>query len=370
MVPLCHLYVPQDKVTCKKFDFPVVLSGHDHHVVDEVYDGTRLLKAGADAEHAVVLDIIWENESAKTPKIEAEIVKVKDWEADQTLYDTFKKAMSVLDKLERTEIAKVPERFKPLSSANGRAQDSSVAHFLFSELKKALNSRNGEVIESVDAVFISGGNIRGGKDYPVDAKFSLKDLKDELQETLEVVIVEMPGSIISAGVKATHGEPNPGYMQFDGDVVLDKDGNVESIAGEPLDENRTYKIATTLWDIVDGPSEPWTKYYKENSDKLPDTEFPITATLLSYFASFVWKQVWNSLDVNNDGVIDAEELKAIDTDNDGRISKPELAACMQKLGWEVDPDEIGFIDCIFDVAGDDNNDGYLSPDEINKSLTD
>ncbi len=31
VLPLCHLYEAQDEVTCRQFDFPVVLSGHDHH---------------------------------------------------------------------------------------------------------------------------------------------------------------------------------------------------------------------------------------------------------------------------------------------------------------------------------------------------
>jgi 2',3'-cyclic-nucleotide 2'-phosphodiesterase (5'-nucleotidase family) len=44
VVPLCHLYVPQDYKTCEEFDFPFVLSGHDHHCVDEVHCGTRILK--------------------------------------------------------------------------------------------------------------------------------------------------------------------------------------------------------------------------------------------------------------------------------------------------------------------------------------
>ena len=44
LLPLEHLYVPDDHRTCREFDFPVVLSGHDHHRVDETVAGTRLLK--------------------------------------------------------------------------------------------------------------------------------------------------------------------------------------------------------------------------------------------------------------------------------------------------------------------------------------
>ena len=46
VLPLCHLYEFQDERTCNDFDFPVVLSGHDHHRVDRMVEGSRLLKPG------------------------------------------------------------------------------------------------------------------------------------------------------------------------------------------------------------------------------------------------------------------------------------------------------------------------------------
>ena len=48
VVPLQHTYVPDDHKTCREFDVPLVLSGHDHHRVDEVVAGTRLLKPYVD----------------------------------------------------------------------------------------------------------------------------------------------------------------------------------------------------------------------------------------------------------------------------------------------------------------------------------
>lgn len=30
VLPLEHLYVPENHATCEEFDFPVILSGHDH----------------------------------------------------------------------------------------------------------------------------------------------------------------------------------------------------------------------------------------------------------------------------------------------------------------------------------------------------
>ena len=42
VIPLCHLDEFQDEITCNEFDFPVILSGHDHNQIDRTINGTRL----------------------------------------------------------------------------------------------------------------------------------------------------------------------------------------------------------------------------------------------------------------------------------------------------------------------------------------
>ena len=49
----------------------MVLSGHDHHVVDRMVDGTRLLKPGQDGIKAVILDLTWPTSGSSEPCIEA-----------------------------------------------------------------------------------------------------------------------------------------------------------------------------------------------------------------------------------------------------------------------------------------------------------
>jgi 2',3'-cyclic-nucleotide 2'-phosphodiesterase (5'-nucleotidase family) len=43
VLPMEHLYVPDDHITCQKFDFPVVLSGHDHQYVSTSWKYVLLL---------------------------------------------------------------------------------------------------------------------------------------------------------------------------------------------------------------------------------------------------------------------------------------------------------------------------------------
>jgi 2',3'-cyclic-nucleotide 2'-phosphodiesterase (5'-nucleotidase family) len=80
VIPLQHMYVPDDHKTCRMFDFPVILSGHDHHRVDEHVEGTRLLKPGLDAIYATVLDITWDSCDDRAPTISARFVETSDWE--------------------------------------------------------------------------------------------------------------------------------------------------------------------------------------------------------------------------------------------------------------------------------------------------
>ena len=127
VVPLCHLYEPQDERTCREFDFPVVLSGHDHHVVDRLVEGTRLLKPGQDGIKAVILDLSWPNASSeKQPVIEYEIVQVSDWPPDEVLKKVAEDCYKVLDPLRRTELAQVPASYRPLSSVQARGQRVSM----------------------------------------------------------------------------------------------------------------------------------------------------------------------------------------------------------------------------------------------------
>merc|ERR1719498_1057386 len=140
ILPLCHLYEPQDEKTCNEFDFPLILSGHDHHVVDRTISGTRLLKPGLDGHQAWMIDITWPSaSSSKVPVIKAELLTVADWPADPELKITAEKAYSILDPLRHTQLAKVPQAYRPLTSFNSRGCVVSMGTYLLSRIRDAIN---------------------------------------------------------------------------------------------------------------------------------------------------------------------------------------------------------------------------------------
>ena len=342
-----------------------MISGHDHHVVDEVHHGTRLLKAGSDAKHAIVLDIRWkDNGDDCKPTVDSTTYQVKDFAENADIADRIRKAYSILDHLKHTTVAKVDSKYRPLFSEGSRSRQCSVASFLWSAFRDALNSDS--ATGTVDCVIISGGDVRGGTNYSDDHHLSLADLRSELQEELEAVIVGMPGSVVAEGIEQSReAGSNAGFIQVDDSIQIDSEsGKVTHLAGEEIDAERVYNIATTMWSLKNGSATAWIEWFSSNPDAHPHFDAPVLATVLSYLSSEVWQSLWHSIDTNHDGKLSEEELLKLDLDNDGRISRHEMAVALRKLGFEVDEIETSFLDLVMEAAGDKNHDGYLDVEEV------
>lgn len=164
VVPLEHLYVPENKKTCEEFDFPVILSGHDHHRVDFVHNGTRVIKPGMDGTHATVLEITWPDAQSESPRIRSSFCPVRKFQPCPVLQAKCESAYKVLDPLRNTELAAIPERYRPLSSKRAREEVCTMGQLICSMLKSSLEmtlSNDNAQHTTVDAVILMGGNIRG-----------------------------------------------------------------------------------------------------------------------------------------------------------------------------------------------------------------
>ena len=67
----------------------------------------------------------------------------------------------VLDPLLKTELAVVPDQYFPLSSLGPRERRVSMATYLLSMLRIALNMDTETFTDHCDCVIMKGGNIRG-----------------------------------------------------------------------------------------------------------------------------------------------------------------------------------------------------------------
>merc|ERR1711970_1154953 len=354
VLPLCHLYEFQDERTCEEFDFPVVLSGHDHHRVDRIVNGTRLLKPGMDGHYAVVLDLIWDTvDSDSTPRIEASTIPVADYEPDMDLQAELDKAYAVLKPLLKTELATIPNSFNPLTSLGPRERRVSMATYLLTQLRNALNMDCENYPDHCDCVIIKGGNIRGERDYDTH-KFSLEGLRSEMADEC-VHIFLVPGRILRGGLRESWTAPGPGWMQYDEGVEVDDNGYVVRIGGSPLDPKRMYRVGSFIDFDTDYGTPTLYKYFQEHKDGLPDLDAGLGChvLLLKLFSKDIWNKLWLVLDADGDGSVSTEELEELDIDGDGMLSKEELRAAIERvIGLSTHAGEDALVDLVMEAAAD------------------
>ena len=352
VVPLQHLYIPDDHKTCEQFDFPVILSGHDHHRVDHVHCGTRLIKPGMNADYASIVEISWPTSGDTKPIIRSRFVRCKDWAADPVCREANKRAYDALIPLRKTELATVPKSFEPLSSNNARSSVCTMGKYICTLLRSSLNISRHQRNHAVDAVLLMGGNIRGNADYEAGSFFSLHTLEAEIKSDEVIAIVPMPGWLLAEGIQATHaGDPIPGWMQYDQGVIEDMSVQppiVTHVAGKPLNKDRIYRVATKISDLTNGQSPPWTEYYKAHPEVLPSKGgyVNIQAELMVYFARNLWRKLWNAIseEISNSHHLDesnpADYLELLDRTGDGTVTVDEIQLALRNmLGISIDKRE-------------------------------
>uniref|UniRef100_A0A0G4H9J8 EF-hand domain-containing protein n=1 Tax=Chromera velia CCMP2878 TaxID=1169474 RepID=A0A0G4H9J8_9ALVE len=341
VLPLCHLYEFQDERTCRDFDFPLILSGHDHHVVNRDWHGTRLVKPGCDARKAAVIDICWRDAQCPQPEIKLEIVDVCSFAPNAEVQKVVDESSLVLKSLRDTQLTAIPDRFRPLSSVGARSGPVSVGTFLCTELLE------GAARYSPELCLLAGGNMRGGMEYEEAEVFTLETLQSEIHSHVNLAVVRLPGWLISSAMRESRKEMGSVWclLQCDEGVQVGDDGSVVGIKGERLEKEREYSVlcVPSELDAVSGPPSLASFFSKEeNKERLQirdDFHMNAQVLLLKLWASRVWNEIWMRLDADHDGTLSPEDLGAIDRDGDFRVSAEEVLRFMSdKMGFKTCPE--------------------------------
>lgn len=367
VVPLCHLYESQDEITCRNFDFPVILSGHDHHVVDRTISGTRLLKPGSDARFCIQLDLVWDHPGPDAPlRLSAQLLDLKDFTPNASLAASVQEVYSTLDHLRCTQIVKVPAAYRPLSSVNSRGCCTTSARFLCSEIRNALNLDCLEGSPHCDCVLINGGNFRGERDYKETEHMSLEDLMSEMDESVEIVVALVPGKLIQSGLRETWQSISGAWMQHDDQLEVDADGQVQKVAGKALEPDAMYRVGTSRRfgiQLIKGIAAYWAE--TPSAKPHPESGIPVHSLLLHYWAEKVWVRIWAFLDKDHNGRIDPEEIKALDRTGTGQLDHVDIMNAVKNVAhMETFEGEYTLTDLIMKVAGHCGQ-GTLTLVEIN-----
>jgi len=236
--------------------------------------------------------------------------------------------------------------------------------FLLSEIRDALNAYR----DTVDCCIIKGASCpRAAKAYDDDAYVSLETLRAEIQEKDDVNVYKLSGYALKHGVRERWGHANPGYMQIDDGISVDGDGFVTHIRGEPINEERIYRVASFKSLERERDGEIIGKELAAHPERMPgeDDGVQCHALLVGHWARRLWERIYALADADGDGRLSAEEFATLDEDGSGRINRKELKHAIARAGYETFSGEYTLVDAVLEAAGDLDGDGKLSRWEIN-----
>ena len=361
VIPLTHQSVADDRELMRLNEsrvsplsplFPIILGGHEHTVFLEQLGRTWLVKAGADAEHAIVADLTWPEEKPASgpdfPSVQIRLENTAAYAEDAAMRARVDGHMQKVLELEHaTLVALKPGEL--LSSVGTRVRQTSLGTRICSRIRDALGA---------DCCLINGGGIRANRDYP--HRFTYADLKAELPFDNQVVVARLPGSVIRDAIVASRARApaeSGGFLQVDNGMRIEEGTNrALEIGGMPIIDGRDYRVALVrnLFSGMDH-QEPLLRFAQKNPALIPPEESgrDIKQVLVESFSIALWKQLggFDQVDANHDGVVTEEELAqaisrvaedapsalaahlvmhALDRNHDQTLSREEAAAAEEE----------------------------------------
>ena len=237
VVPMTHQTMDEDRAMAQHFAgrLPIIIGGHDHDEFDEVVEGTRITKAGADAVKVCAIDLEWD--AAGRLSVSVEMHDTTLFPEDAAVRAKINAYRDVLRELDTAVLCQLPTS---LSSARVREAPSTLAEHFLSQLRDYL---------SADCALVNAGAIRGATAYPAGHHFTFGDLKKELPFNTFLIVVDLLGSVIRDAVEASRSEAVR-EKKVGGKFLQSCDAvtccpcdptKVTHIGRTPLDPNRSYK---------------------------------------------------------------------------------------------------------------------------------
>jgi 2',3'-cyclic-nucleotide 2'-phosphodiesterase (5'-nucleotidase family) len=284
--------------------YPVIVGGHEHVVFLEQVSGTWILKAGSEASHAVVTDLVWSAGKGAPPEVTVRLENVIDFPEDPAVRALVDEHMQLVVALGTATLLKLPKGTS-LSSVGTRVRQTSLGALLCSRVRDALGAH---------ACLFNGGGIRAARDYK--DHFTYGDLEAEVPFDNEVVVARLPGRVVADAVRASRAHAPAeygGFLQVDDHTVVAADGTALRIAGAPFDPGRVYRVAIVR-ELFTGLDhiEPLVRFARENPTRVPESGSGrgIKLVLVEAFSIALWKELggFDAVDANHDGTVTASEV--------------------------------------------------------------
>ena len=354
VVALSHQDVPEDEELARSGLYACVLGGHDHFVHNaavEVSGGSErsgvghgdehggqhggqhgdehaadedehaagsgrpaaarrvvpVVKAGADAAHAVVVDLVWDEgapPASHPTSCTTRVLNIKgtpsapsEYLPDFAAEVEVDRVTSPLRELEAATLALLPRLLNPVTGFKGypssehvRVGPSSFAMYLASVLKAHTGA---------DAALLNSGAVRGHTNYQntdPPGMLSYAQLCQECPFPSELLVCLIDGATLAEAVQSSRAlwpAPCASALQTDLGCQTDATQKLCRVDGAPLEPTRLYRVLLDSYDLQSNPV--FVTYAerarREDPGRIPplDAGRPCFVMLLDYFCRQMWR---------------------------------------------------------------------------------
>ncbi|HKS62459.1 MAG TPA: bifunctional UDP-sugar hydrolase/5'-nucleotidase [Xanthobacteraceae bacterium] len=226
----------------------LLLTGHTHDLLVNHDGRCALVESGYDAHYVTCVDVAISvrEDGAK---------RVASWWPQFRVIDTATvtpdpEVAAVVTRFESALIDKMSEAIcvttvaLDSSTATVRTREAAIGNLFADAMRVTMHA---------DAAVLNGGGIRAGKSYEAGARISQGDILAELPFNNRIVVVEISGSGLRRAMenglsllpRAAGRFPHVSGIEVTFDPARDAGSRVTAmkVAGAPLEESRTYRVA-------------------------------------------------------------------------------------------------------------------------------
>ena len=253
VIALTHLSMQEDKQLARCSGVDVIIGGHEHTLLESMAGHAPIFKMTADARELGRIDLNISKTTGQLQSIDWEVIPVTDQlPSDPNFASLDSKYGSLLRELEQgvghTDVE------LDARSALGRTRETNIGDFVADAFRAATGA---------DVAIMNGGSIRADEVIkPGD--LARRDVLSLLPFKNRVVKLEITGATLRAalehGVARSAEDAEPGrFPQVSGiryvfDAGRKPGSRITSVTlnGKPLDDRKTYTLATTDYVALDG----------------------------------------------------------------------------------------------------------------------
>lgn len=253
VVAITHLTMAQDKEVAKCANVDLILGGHEHSLLQSASNGTPIFKMTADAREMGKFTLNFNPVTKNLIGMDWEIIPVTDEIPDAPEFDSvITKYKDLLDELEQ----KVGNTAVLLDagSVSNRTKETNIGNFIADAFRAATAS---------DIGYLNGGSIRADNIYNPGI-LTKRAVLSMLPFKNDIVKVEITGKtlreILEHGVSQSAESSEPGrfpqisglMFKFDASRPVGSRVTEVTVGGAPLDESKTYTLATSNFLVGGG----------------------------------------------------------------------------------------------------------------------